>query len=193
MADTGMQVLGEVRFPTPVGDLVVYTRGATVCGATFAGGEKAACRALLRRFGPFDLDPRRAPASVVRAIAAYLAGDLEAVTRLEVDAEGTPFQCKVWAALRRIPSGTTCSYADVARAVGAPAATRAVGLANGANPVPVIVPCHRVIRADGTIGGYGGGLARKRWLLAHEVGALAIVAESDRAASRRPARSRRAR
>jgi len=89
-----------------------------------------------------------------------------------VDPGGTPFQRAVWAALRRIPPGTTCSYTDLARAVGAPTAVRAVGTANGANPVAVVIPCHRVVRSDGSLGGYGGGLDRKRWLLEHEKAAL---------------------
>jgi methylated-DNA-[protein]-cysteine S-methyltransferase len=83
---------------------------------------------------------------------------------------GTPFQLRVWAALEHIPFGETISYGELARRVGAPGAARAVGLANGRNPVPIVVPCHRVIGADGTLTGYGGGLDRKRWLLAHESG-----------------------
>jgi len=83
---------------------------------------------------------------------------------------GTPFQLQVWAALEHIPFGETISYGELARRVGAPGAARAVGLANGRNPVPIVVPCHRVIGADGTLTGYGGGLDRKRWLLAHESG-----------------------
>jgi methylated-DNA-[protein]-cysteine S-methyltransferase len=82
--------------------------------------------------------------------------------------EGTDFQRTVWQALRRIPCGTTISYGELARRIGRPAAVRAVGLANGANPVGVVVPCHRVIGADGSLTGYGGGIERKRWLLAHE-------------------------
>jgi len=80
----------------------------------------------------------------------------------------TAFQKKVWTALRRIPSGITISYSELARRIGEPAAVRAVGAANGANPVAVIVPCHRVIGANGSLTGYGGGLERKQWLLAHE-------------------------
>jgi methylated-DNA-[protein]-cysteine S-methyltransferase len=106
------------------------------------------------------------------ALRAYFAGDLGAIDQVPVQFDrGTPFQRDVWSALRAIPVGETISYAELARRVGRPSAFRAVGAANGQNPVGVVVPCHRVIASDGTLGGYGGGLERKRWLLAHE-GAL---------------------
>ncbi|HMA45123.1 MAG TPA: methylated-DNA--[protein]-cysteine S-methyltransferase, partial [Gemmatimonadales bacterium] len=96
-----------------------------------------------------------------------------AVFDLPLAAAGTPFQQRVWRALRQIPFGATESYAGLARRLGAPAAARAVGAANGQNPIPIIVPCHRVIGADGDLTGFGGGLERKRWLLAHE-GAIPV-------------------
>jgi methylated-DNA-[protein]-cysteine S-methyltransferase len=102
------------------------------------------------------------------AVRRYVAGDLEAVDGVVVDATGTPFQERVWAALRAIPAGQTRSYGQVAAAIGSPGAVRAVGTANGANPVWLVVPCHRVVRSDGTVGGYGGGPDRKQWLLDHE-------------------------
>jgi len=85
-----------------------------------------------------------------------------------VDAEGTEFQLRVWNALREIPHGETRSYADIARRIGRPKAVRAVGAANGSNPVAIVVPCHRVIGANGTLTGYGGGLEKKEWLMKHE-------------------------
>jgi methylated-DNA-[protein]-cysteine S-methyltransferase len=102
------------------------------------------------------------------SVRRYVAGDLEAVDGLAVDATGTPFQERVWAALRTIPAGETRSYAQLAAQIGSPGAVRAVGTANGANPVWLLVPCHRVVRSDGTVGGYGGGPDRKQWLLDHE-------------------------
>ena len=90
---------------------------------------------------------------------------------------GTPFQRAVWAALRRIPAGETLSYGQLAAQIGKPKAVRAVGLANGSNPVGVVVPCHRVIGADGSLTGYGGGLPRKLWLLEHEGARLAPAKE----------------
>jgi methylated-DNA-[protein]-cysteine S-methyltransferase len=97
----------------------------------------------------------------------YFAGDRTEFS-VALELEGSPFQVEVWTALRAIPFGATVSYGDIARAVGRPAAVRAVGAANGRNPISIIVPCHRVIGADGTLTGYGWGVDRKAWLLAHE-------------------------
>lgn len=102
------------------------------------------------------------------AVRRYLDGELVAVDDIAVDATGTAFQQQVWDALRAIPAGETRSYAQIAAAVGSPGAVRAVGTANGANPVWLVVPCHRVVRSDGSVGGYGGGPDRKEWLLDHE-------------------------
>jgi methylated-DNA-[protein]-cysteine S-methyltransferase len=101
-------------------------------------------------------------------IDAYLAGELDAIDAIPVDTGGTPFQGRVWSALRTVPAGETRSYGELAHAIGAPRAVRAVGAANGANPVSIVVPCHRIVAHDGTLHGYGGGLPRKAWLLAHE-------------------------
>ena len=108
------------------------------------------------------------PGGVSSALKAYFDGELTAIDGLAVCADGTPFQQTVWRALRDIPCGQTISYSTLARRIGRPTAVRAVGLANGSNPVGIVVPCHRVIGANGTLTGYGGGLDRKRWLLAHE-------------------------
>jgi methylated-DNA-[protein]-cysteine S-methyltransferase len=99
----------------------------------------------------------------------YFAGDLAAIDELPVRTAGTPFQRDVWRALRAIPHGTTVSYAKLAEQVGRPNAVRAVGLANGSNPIGVVVPCHRVVGSNGSLTGYGGGIERKRWLLQHEI------------------------
>jgi methylated-DNA-[protein]-cysteine S-methyltransferase len=128
--------------------------------------------ALLRRhYGVAELTPGKAPRAVTGALTDYFDGDLAALDRIEVATAGTPFQEAAWAALRAIPAGATRSYAQQAAAIGRPKAMRAVGLANGSNPVGIVNPCHRVIGADGALTGYGGGLDRKRWLLQHE-GAL---------------------
>lgn len=103
-----------------------------------------------------------------RALRAYLDGEVDAIDRVEVAYEGTPFQNEVWRRLRLIPAGETASYGGLAEALGRPGADRAVASANAANPVAIVVPCHRVIAADGSLGGYGGGAERKRWLLRHE-------------------------
>ncbi len=127
-------------------------------------------RQLDRQFGKgrYRLTPARDPGGLSTAMRRYFEGDLSAIDELPVKAEGTPFQQRVWKALRKIKCGTTLSYAELARRIGHPTAVRAVGLANGQNPVGVVVPCHRVIGSNGKLTGYGGGLPRKRWLLAHE-------------------------
>ncbi len=104
-------------------------------------------------------------------IEAYFRGDLGAVDDLEVDGGGTPFQRRVWQALREVPAGETASYQELAAELGRPTASRAVGSANARNPIALVVPCHRIVRSDGNLGGYAYGLTRKRWLLEHE-GAL---------------------
>jgi methylated-DNA-[protein]-cysteine S-methyltransferase len=101
-------------------------------------------------------------------MARYFTGEIGVLDTIPVELNGTPFQKNVWQALRRIPGGSTISYAELAKRIGEPSAVRAVGAANGANPVAVIVPCHRVIGSDGRLTGYGGGLDRKQWLLEHE-------------------------
>jgi len=127
---------------------------------------------LLRYYGRNAVTLREAsqPSHAAHALAAYFDGDLNAIADLPTETNGTPFQRTVWGALRRIPSGRTMSYGALAAAIGKPKAMRAVGLANGANPIAIVVPCHRLIGANASLTGYGGGLHRKRWLLAHERG-----------------------
>ena len=102
-----------------------------------------------------------------RELREYFAGTLNAF-QTPIRRFGTPFEQRVWDELMKIPPGETRSYADIAQTMGQPSASRAVARANGANPLAIVIPCHRVIRANGEIGGYGGGLARKRWLIEHE-------------------------
>jgi len=128
---------------------------------------------LLRRYygtGAIEFRELSASSAPARAVEAYFAGELDAIAALPTATNGTAFQHEVWTALRRIPVGRTTSYGALAAAIGRPKAVRAVGLANGANPIAVVVPCHRVIGANASLTGYGGGLHRKRWLLAHERG-----------------------
>jgi methylated-DNA-[protein]-cysteine S-methyltransferase len=158
--------LVRCELSTPVGTLVLFEKEGAVCALGFREQAASLLERLKRRFGPVQLsdgDAANAP-----AVRAYLAGDLSALERVRVDTGGTPFQERVWAALRRIPVGATASYGDIARAVGSPRAVRAVGRANALNPVSLVIPCHRVVRSDGELCGYAGGLPRKRWLLDHE-------------------------
>ena len=136
-------------------------------------------RFLRLHYGPagVTLSDAESPTKARAAVEAYFAGDLAALDSLEVATAGTTFQRAVWAALRRIPAGKTVSYGELAAQIGKPKAVRAVGLANGSNPVGVVVPCHRVIGADGSLTGYGGGLPRKRWLLEHEGARLKAAKE----------------
>lgn len=109
------------------------------------------------------------PGGLSIALAAYFGGNLAAIEKVAIaESTGTPFQRAVWRALRSIPCGESRSYGDIARAIGRPSAVRAVGMANGSNPICIVVPCHRVIGSNGKLVGYGGGVERKRWLLAHE-------------------------
>ena len=148
-----------LEYESPIGPLTLVLSGGTLRALTLAS-TGAAPR------GTDDLEP--ADAAVVDALDHYFAGDVRAVDTIAVDAAGSVFQRRVWDALRQVPPGETCSYTQLAHVVGTPNAPRAVGRANATNPVPIVVPCHRVIRADGSLGGYGGGLDRKRWLLQHE-------------------------
>jgi methylated-DNA-[protein]-cysteine S-methyltransferase len=110
----------------------------------------------------------RASGHVLDRLSAFFGGDIAAIDDIPTESAGTPFQREVWTALRAIPAGGTWSYGKLARHIGRPSAIRAVGFANGCNPIGVVVPCHRVIGNDGSLTGYGGGLDRKQWLLRHE-------------------------
>lgn len=158
--------IAETR--SPVGPLRLAVAGGRLAALVFVDGWGAAERRLASRFRGEDLKPARDPAGVVGLLGAYFDGDLAALDGIDVDAGGTPFQRSVWTALREVPAGHTASYADLARAARSARAVRAVGTATGANPVCIVVPCHRIVRSDGSLGGYGGGIDRKRWLLAHE-------------------------
>ncbi|HWE83346.1 MAG TPA: methylated-DNA--[protein]-cysteine S-methyltransferase [Terracidiphilus sp.] len=156
---------------TPIGDLYLAADDEGVLRATFWADREAAIRHFLAHHyspAPVELMPESNPHGVTDRVAAYFAGDLHAIDAIPVRTAGTPFQETVWRVLRSIPCGTTISYSALARHIGQPSAVRAVGLANGANPIGVVVPCHRVIGANGALTGYGGGIDRKRWLLEHE-------------------------
>ncbi len=162
---------GTVR--SPVGEIFFVVKDEALCGLVFEDFRDELVAELRRRYGDFELVAARDPAGVATRLRRYLAGELRALDDISVETGGTPFQRAVWQALRDVPAGETRSYADLARAVGAPRAVRAVGAANGKNPVSLVLPCHRNIASDGTLCGYGGGLERKRWLLVHE-GALLV-------------------
>ncbi|MDX2148560.1 MAG: methylated-DNA--[protein]-cysteine S-methyltransferase [Planctomycetota bacterium] len=156
------------ELPSPLGRVDVVSDGKAVLGVEFEGHEFRLASLLARYIGPYTLRGARDPGGATSRLRAYFEGDLSAIETLPVVAMGTEFSRQVWAALRTIPVGTTTTYQRIAEAIGRPKACRAVGLANGANPVAIIVPCHRVIGSNAHLTGYRGGLERKQWLLAHE-------------------------
>lgn len=167
LPDTLMLTLD--RIASPVGEVLLVTDAdGAVRALDFADYEARMMRLLGRHAAGAVLVTGRAPESIRAAIQAYFGGDVRALDAVGVRTAGTAFQRAVWAALRAIPAGQTRSYGQLAAAIGAPRAVRAAGLANGQNPIALIVPCHRVIGANGTLTGYAGGIERKSWLLRHE-------------------------
>jgi methylated-DNA-[protein]-cysteine S-methyltransferase len=162
------QVIQLSRLDSPIGPLTLGVRNASVCMLFFDPDGERVRHWLARWYPGQPVEDHKDPAGAGAALREYFGGRLDALDAIPVEMNGTAFQKQVWAALRSVPSGRTASYADIARAIGTPAAVRAVGAANGANPVSLIVPCHRIIGTNGSLTGYGGGLDRKRWLLRHE-------------------------
>jgi methylated-DNA-[protein]-cysteine S-methyltransferase len=159
------------RVDTPIGELlIVADQDGCLRATSWANYEQFLRPTLEYHYGKngFSIEPGRNPCGLTKAIARYFAGELAMLDALPVQTAGTPFQQQVWRALREIPCGTTISYATLASRIGRPNAVRAVGSANGSNPVGVVIPCHRVIGSDGSLTGYGGGIERKHWLLRHE-------------------------
>ena len=163
-----MRLLLERR-TSPMCLLMVVTDDDGILRALEFGDHEDRLRRLLHdHYGDYTLHDATAPAPITAALDAYFRGDLDALNTVQTATAGTAFQREVWHALRTIPAGTTISYGQLAALIGRPSASRAVGAANGANPIPIVVPCHRVIGANGTLTGFGGGLPRKQWLLEHE-------------------------
>lgn len=145
---------------SPIGPLTLVSRGELLCEVWFSeGSEPAEIAAAVEDHGPLEV--------ALRQLEEYFRGE-RTTFDLELAPEGTPFQLRVWEQLLAIPFGETRSYGEIARAIGQPEAARGVGAANGSNPIPIVIPCHRVIGASGALTGFGGGLDTKRWLLDHE-------------------------
>lgn len=159
--------VGEI--PTPIGSLLLAVDGAGALRAAEWTDGVARLHRHARAAG-YQLVPGDAPAMMQAALRDYFAGQWAALLRLEVRASGTPFQHRVWQALRQIPPGQPMRYAALGHSLGLPDHARAIGHANAANPVNLVIPCHRLTGAGGALTGYAGGLARKHWLLAHEGG-----------------------
>ena len=163
------EIFGLDRLQTPIGTALLVSDAGGVLRALDWEEHEPRMRQLLRlQYGAVVLEEGRAPKELRAALTAYFKGDLDRLKTIKWRVAGTPFQQKVWNALPKIPAGTTMSYGAMAARLNAPRAMRAVGHANGSNPISVVVPCHRLIGADGSLVKYGGGLQRKRWLLEHE-------------------------
>ena len=160
--------IGYAELESPIGIISAAVHDGALCGLKFGEERQSIHQVIARRFGEVELVRLPKSHAIMTHLRHYFDGDIAAIEQIAVDAAGTDFQQRVWAQLRRVPAGATASYGDVAAAIGSPAAVRAVGTANGANPVAIVLPCHRVVRTGGALGGYGGGLDRKRWLLEHE-------------------------
>jgi methylated-DNA-[protein]-cysteine S-methyltransferase len=158
---------------SPVGRVALAVCGDALCILDFAETDASILSRLQRWYGCARLGTGPGATRIAQRVRAYFAGELSALHDIRVETPGTDFQRRVWAALREVPVGTTMSYRGIATAIGSPAAVRAVGSANGRNPVALVVPCHRVIASNGTLCGYAGGLWRKKWLLQHEGASLA--------------------
>jgi len=174
------------RFPTPTGAMLLLTDEQERLRALDWEDHEARMRRLLRlHYGAAIrlVEAPRSPSAARAALEAYFGGARAALEKLRVQTGGTVFQREVWGALRAIPIGETTSYGRLAATIGRPKAVRAVGLANGANPIAIVVPCHRVIGSNASLTGYGGGLARKRWLLEHEGAHVARGHQFERARS----------
>jgi methylated-DNA-[protein]-cysteine S-methyltransferase len=158
---------------TPIGEMLALSSDEGLCALEFTGPKKRLPRLerrLTRWFPPHEMVDRESHtiAQTREWLRAYFAGASAELDGLPLDMRGATFERRVWKALVRIPPGETTSYGAIAKRLGSPGASRAVGLANGSNPVAIIVPCHRVIGSTGALTGYGGGLNRKTWLLDHE-------------------------
>jgi methylated-DNA-[protein]-cysteine S-methyltransferase len=159
------------RVETPIGELLLVADDAgNLRAADWADYESRMLRLLRLHYGKdgFHLEPAHNPHGFRDTISRYFAGDIGAIDKIPVQTAGTAFQRSVWNELRKIPGGGPVSYGKLAEQIARPKAVRAVGLANGSNPIGIVVPCHRVIGSNGSLTGYGGGLERKRWLLEHE-------------------------
>ena len=160
---------GLDRLQTPIGTALLVTDADGILRALDWEDHEPRMRELLRRqYGALAVDNAQAPDDVRAALSGYFAGELDRLSTIRWRVAGTAFQRQVWTALTTIPAGTTMSYGALAAKLNAPKAMRAVGHANGSNPISVVVPCHRLIGANGALVKYGGGLERKRWLLEHE-------------------------
>ena len=153
---------------SPIGRITVVTDDVALRALDFEGYDDRMHRLLKRQYNAYTLKDSTNPLGILTRLADYFDGNLNAFDGVKTASNGTPFRERVWASLREITPGTTVSYGTIAQRIGQASASRAVGLANGSNPIGIVVPCHRVIGSNARLVGYGGGLDRKEWLLCHE-------------------------
>jgi methylated-DNA-[protein]-cysteine S-methyltransferase len=161
------------KLKSPIGTIQLVSDGEALRALEFEDFTPRFNAWLQRYYGDAELVEGKVPRRMVDPVRCYFDGDIHALDKLPTVGVGTDFQRKVWDALRTIPAGSTWSYGELAKYIGNAQAQRAVGLANGSNPIAIVVPCHRVIGANGSLTGYGGGIERKHWLLRHEGAILA--------------------
>ena len=153
---------------SPIGQISIVVDDDRLCAVDFADYQARMMKLLARRYRSVELVPQSNPLGLAARLQAYLAGDPISLNEIPVRMGGTAFQQQVWRKLTEIPVGEVWTYGQLAKSLGQPTASRAVGMANSLNPIAIVVPCHRVIGAQGKLTGYAGGLDRKRWLLQHE-------------------------
>ena len=163
------------RFDSPLGEILLVTDGLSLCALDFGDYEHRMLGLLQSHHESLQFQPTDNPGGWRQRLQDYFSGDLEAIVGLPVNPAGTAFQQLVWRSLLEIPCGAVWSYGTLAKKLGKPGAARAVGLANSKNPISIVVPCHRVVGANGTLTGYAGGLERKQWLLNHEGAVLSAT------------------
>jgi len=156
------------RYHSPIGEILIFADGSRLCGLLFADNDRKLEKLLTGRYGEYSITSKANLLNLRTRLDDYFAGQWDAFDGLDLCTDGTEFQRRVWRGLTKIPVGKAISYRQLAHSINRPGASRAVGGANARNPISIIIPCHRVIAADGTLGGYASGLDRKSWLLAHE-------------------------
>ena len=163
-----MKSLKSDHYKSPIGEILMLADGGQLCYLDFAGNDQRLARLLTTRYGEFSITPEVGLLHLRARLDDYFAARWDAFDGLKLCTDGTDFQRKVWRRLSKIPVGKAISYRQLASAIKKPNAIRAAGGANARNPIAIVIPCHRVIAADGSLGGYAGGVERKSWLLAHE-------------------------
>jgi len=169
MNEKPLETFSLGRLATPIGVALLVTDADGILRALDWEDYEPRMKQLLRlQYGAVVLRDGQSPRDIGAELSGYFKGDLDRLNTIKWRVAGTPFQRKIWTALAKIPPGRTMSYGALAAQLDVPKAVRAVGHANGSNPISVVVPCHRLVGSNGSLTGYGGGIERKRWLLAHE-------------------------